>query len=81
MHFWQLVAPRGDWAMRAPGLFFYVLTIAAAALYPCRAMNTAKRIVFITLMGCSFGTIFFSQEVRPYYIFGLLAICVLYDML
>jgi hypothetical protein len=32
IHFWQLVAPRGDWSMRVPGLFFYILTIAVAAL-------------------------------------------------
>jgi uncharacterized membrane protein len=81
MHFWQLIAPRGDWSMRVPGLYFYILTIAAAALYPCRAMNTGKRITFVTLVGCSFGTIFFAQEVRTYCLFGLLAICILYDML
>src|SRR5438270_6033510 len=81
MHFWQLVAPRGDWAMRVPGLYCYILTIAAAALYPCRAMNTAKRITLVALVGCSFGTIFFAQEVRAYYLFGMLAICILYDML
>jgi hypothetical protein len=81
MHFWQLVAPRGDWAMRVPGLYFYVLTIAAAALYPCRAMNTAKRLTFVALVGCSYGTIYFAQEVRTYSLFGLLAICILYDML
>jgi uncharacterized membrane protein len=81
MHFWQLVAPGGDWAMRVPGLYCYILTIAAAALYPCRAMNTAKRITLVALVGCSFGTIFFAQEVRAYYLFGMLAICILYDML
>jgi mannosyltransferase len=81
MHFWQLAAPRGDWSMRVPGLYFYILTIAAAALYPCRAMNTAKRITFVALMGCSFGTVYFAQEVRGYELFGLLAICILYDML
>jgi hypothetical protein len=81
IHFWQLIAPRGDWVMRVPGLFCYVLTIAAAALYPCEAMNTARRIAFIALVGCSYGTIYFAQEVRPYYVFGLLAICILYDML
>jgi len=81
MYFWQLVAPRGDWAMRVPGLFFYILTIAVIALYPCRAMGTDKRIASVVLIGCSFGTIFFAQEVRAYYIFGLLAICNLYDML
>ena len=81
MHFWQLLSPRGDWAMRVPGLCFYILTITAAALYPCRAMDTAKRIAFVALAGCSFGTIYFAQEVRTYYVFGLLAICILYDML
>jgi uncharacterized membrane protein len=81
MHFWQLVAPGGDWFMRVPGLYFYVLTIAAAAMYPCRAMDMARRITFIPLMGCSFGTIYFAQEVRSYELFGLLAICILYDML
>jgi hypothetical protein len=81
MHFWQLVAPRGDWSMRVPGLYVYILTIAAAALYPCRPMDTAKRITFIALVGCSFGTIYFAQEVRTYCLFGLLAICILYDML
>ena len=81
MHFWQLVAPRGDWSMRVPGLYLYILTIAAAALYPCRAMNIAKRITFVALVGCSFGTIYFAQEVRTYCLFGLLAICILYDML
>ena len=81
MHFWQLAAPRGDWSMRVPGLYFYILTIAAAALYPCRAMDTAKRITFVALMGCSFGTVYFAQEVRSYELFGLLAICILYDML
>jgi uncharacterized membrane protein len=81
MHFWQLVAPRGDWSMRVPGLYFYILTIAAAALYPCRAMNTAKRIAFVALVSCSFGTIYFAQEVRTYSLFGLLAICILYDIL
>lgn len=81
MHFWQLVAPRGDWSMRVPGLYVYILTIAAAALYPCRVMNTAKRITFVALVGCSFGTIYFAQEVRAYSLFGLLAICILYDML
>jgi hypothetical protein len=81
MHFWQLLAPRGDWAMRFPGLFFYILTIAVATLYRCRAKNTAKRIVFVALVGCSFGTIYFAQEVRTYYVFGLLAICILYDAL
>src|SRR5215472_5525388 len=81
MHFWQLAAPRGDWSMRMPGLYFYILTIAAAALYPCRAMDTAKRITFVALMGCSYGTVYFAQEVRSYELFGLLAICILYDML
>jgi hypothetical protein len=81
MHFWQLIAPSGDWSMRVPGLYFYVLTIAAAALYPCQAMNTARRITFISLVGCGFGTIFFAQEVRSYALFGLLATCILYDML
>jgi len=81
MHFWQLLAPRGDWAMRVPGLCFYILTVTAAALYPCRAMNNARRIAFVALVGCSFGTIYFAQEVRTYYVFGLLAICILYDML
>jgi hypothetical protein len=81
MHFWQLIAPRGDWAMRVPGLYVYVLTIVAAALYPCQAMNAATRIAFVALVGCSFGTIAFAQDVRAYYVFGLLAICILYDML
>jgi hypothetical protein len=81
MHFWQMIAPSGDWAMRVPGLYCYILTIAAAALYPCRAMNTAQRIAFVALAGCSYGTISFAQEVRAYYVFGLLAICILYDML
>jgi hypothetical protein len=35
----------------------------------------------VALVGCSFGTIYFAQEVRTYYVFGLLAICILYDML
>jgi uncharacterized membrane protein len=81
MYLWQLLAPRTDWAMRLPGLFFYILTITVATLYPCRRINTARRIAFVALMGCSFGTIFFAQEVRAYYIFGLLAVCILYDML
>jgi uncharacterized membrane protein len=81
MHFWQLIAPRGDWSMRVPGLYFYLLTIAAAALYPCRAINTATRITFVALVGCSFGTIWFAQEVRTYYLLGLVAICILYDMI
>jgi hypothetical protein len=81
MHFWQLIAPRGDWSMRVPGLYFYVLTLVAAALYPCKVMNTAKRITFVALVGCSFGTIYFAQEVRSYYLFALLAICILYDLL
>jgi hypothetical protein len=81
MYFWQLVAPGGDWSMRVPGLCFYILTITAAALYPCRAMNTAKRSAFVALVGCSFGTIYFAQEVRTYYVVGLLAICILYDIL
>ena len=81
MHLWQLIAPRGDWAMRVPGLYFYVLTIVAAALYPCQAMNAANRIAFVALAGCSFGTIAFAQDVRAYYVFNLLAICILYDML
>jgi hypothetical protein len=81
MHFWQLAAPSGDWSMRVPGLYFYVLTITAAAVYPCRAMDTPKRITFVALMGCSFGTVYFAQEVRSYELFGLLAICILYDML
>ena len=81
MYFWQLIAPSGDWSMRVPGLYFYVLTIAAAALYPCQAMNTARRMTFISLVGCSFGTILFAQEVRSYALFGLLATCILYDML
>src|SRR5690242_11688751 len=76
VHFWQLVAPRGDWSMRVPGLYFYFLTIAAAALYPCRAMNTATRITFVALVGCSFGTIAFAQEVRTYYVLGLVLICI-----
>jgi hypothetical protein len=67
--------------MRVPGLCFYILTIAAAALYPCRAMNSARRVTFVALMGCSSGTIYSAQEVRTYYVFGLLAICILYDML
>jgi hypothetical protein len=81
MHFWQLLGPHGDWAMRVPGLCFYILTIVAAAQYPCRAMDTAKRIAFVALVGCSYGTIFFAQEVRTYYIFGLAAICILYETL
>src|SRR5262249_13381539 len=81
MHFWQLVAPCGDWSMRVPGLYVYISTIAAAALYPCRVMTTAKRITFVALVGCSFGTIYFAQEVRTYCLLGLLAICILYDML
>jgi uncharacterized membrane protein len=81
MYFWQLIAPPGDWSMRVPGLYFYILTIAAAALYPCRVMNTTRRIAFVALVGCSFGTIGFAQEVRTYSLFGLLAICILYDML
>ncbi len=81
MHLWQLVAPRGDWSMRVPGLYLYCLTIVAAALYPCRVMNTAKRVTFVAFVGCSFGTIYFAQEVRSYCLFGLLAICILYDML
>ena len=32
-------------------------------------------------MGCSYGTVYFAQEVRSYELFGLLAICILYDML
>jgi len=81
MHFWQLIAPRGDWSMRVPGLYFYLLTIAAAALYPCRAINPATRVTFVALVGCSFGTIWFAQEVRTYYLFGLVAICILYDII
>ena len=81
MHFWQLIAPPGDWSMRVPGLFFYLLTIAAAALYPCRAINTPTRITFVALVGCSFGTIYFAQEVRTYYLLSLVAICILYDII
>ena len=81
MYFWQLIAPGGDWSMRVPGLCFYIATIAVAALYPCRAMNTARRITFIALMGSSFGTIYFAQEVRSYYVVDLLATCILYDAL
>jgi hypothetical protein len=81
IHFWQLVAPRGDWSMRVPGLYLYILTISVAALYPCRAMDTTKRITFVAVVGCSFGTIYYAQEVRSYCLFGLLAICILYDML
>jgi hypothetical protein len=44
-------------------------------------MILPKRITFVALVGCTFGTIFFAQEVRTYCLFGLLAICILYDML
>ena len=81
MHFWQSIAPRGDWSMRVPGLYFYLLTIAAAALYPCRAINTAIRITFVALVGCNSGTIWYAQEVRTYYLLGLMVICILYDII
>ena len=62
MYFWQLVAPRGDRAMRVLGLYFYIPTMAGAAL--CPSGEYRDTITFIALGRCSYGAIFVAREGR-----------------
>lgn len=78
---WQIVAPSTDAAMRLPRLLAWILTVLAASFYPSRAMTEARRCAFAALLACSFGTLYFAQEVRSYYLFELLAVLLLYEML
>ncbi|MBL8837048.1 MAG: glycosyltransferase family 39 protein [Alphaproteobacteria bacterium] len=81
MRAWLMAAPHADWAMRVPGLVAYAMTVAAAAVYPCRALGPVPRAVFTLLAATSFGTIYFAQEARSYHLLALLAVAILYDML
>jgi hypothetical protein len=80
MYGWRQVTPASDWWLRLPGGVVYVLTVLAAAGYPSRQLSPpARRLLFTGLVACSFGTLYFSHEVRAYSLAGLFAVPVTLD--
>lgn len=74
MYAWRQVTPQSDLWLRLPGSIVYGLTVLAAAFYPCWQLAGERRLLFVGLVACSFGTIYFSQEVRMYALMALVAI-------
>jgi hypothetical protein len=81
MRAWRMVAPDDEIFLRVPGFAAYVLAIAAAAFYPCRAVRSAERIVLAGLMAANFGAIYFASELRAYALLPLLSLILLLDAL
>jgi hypothetical protein len=81
MRAWRMVAPDDEVFLRIPGFAAYVLAIAAAAFYPCRAVRPEERIVLGGLMATSFGAIYYASELRAYALLPLLSLILLLDAL
>jgi hypothetical protein len=81
MRLWRMAASDSETALRVPGFIAYVLTIAAAAFYPCRAVRPEERIVLAGLAATSFGAIYFATELRAYALLPLLSMVLLLDAL
>ncbi len=79
IRWWRMVSPDDEFWLRVPGLVAYVLTIVAAAFYPCRALRTEERVVLAGLMAVGFGPIYFASELRPYAVLALLSLTYLLD--
>lgn len=71
---WRHVVEVSEWSMRLPGVLAGVLSIVLAYTMAVPGLKRGTRLVYATLLACSFGAIFYAQEVRAYSFMMLFAV-------